>query len=100
MNGRLASLWGLNVPLEGTNVQGAHRRKKSDAGAGRNEFVSFMVDTWSGTEPCIVWKRAVIDYSSGGQPGRTHPYADYKGPVMSDLAALFKKKDGSFLQRF
>ncbi|OWY91149.1 hypothetical protein PHMEG_00040392 [Phytophthora megakarya] len=63
MTSRLAFfLWGLNVPLEGTNAQGARRRKKSDAVAGRNEFVSFMVETWG-------WYGTLhrsISYSSGG----------------------------------
>ncbi|OWY95119.1 hypothetical protein PHMEG_00034961 [Phytophthora megakarya] len=84
---------------DGTNAQGARRRKKSDAVAGRNEFVSFMVETWGwyGTLHRMETSGHKLLFWWGGQPGRTRPFADYKGPVMLDLAALFKKKDGSFL---
>ncbi|OWY99977.1 hypothetical protein PHMEG_00028929 [Phytophthora megakarya] len=102
MYGRLAFfLWGLNVPLEGRVAQAARRRKKSDAIAGRTEFVSFMIETWGwyGTLHRVEKSGHRQTFWWGGQPGRNQPSSEYKGPKIMDLGVLLKKDGIAFLQR-
>ncbi|OWZ14509.1 hypothetical protein PHMEG_00012000 [Phytophthora megakarya] len=95
-------LW-LHAPLESHQAQTVRRRLKVLAIAGRNRFVSVMIETWgyyatvhrmesSGHRALFWW---------GGQPGRHQPHKNYKGSLIDELGTLFKKKDSdAFLQRF